>query len=95
MSDTIDSLTVNYEEDGILKSKELAKEVLTRGAWTTIIFQYQDWDQKLNDYGPVKYSVRRYQKSAGEYKFRSKFNISNDKQALQIAEILTGWAKQS
>ena len=46
MSDTIDGLTVNYEEDGVLKSKELAKEVLTKGAWTTIMYQYQDWDQK-------------------------------------------------
>ena len=95
MADTIDSLTINYEEDGVLKSKELAKEVLTKGAWTTIMFQYHDWDQKLNDYGPIKYSVRRYQKSAGEYKLRSKFNISNDKQALQIIEILSGWVKQA
>ena len=95
MAATIDEITINFTEDDILKVKELAKEVLTKGAWTTMIFQYQDWDPKLEEYGPVKYSIRRYQKSAGEYKYRSKFNISHDKQALQIAKILTKWAKTS
>ena len=98
MAETIDDITMNFfEGDGaetIQKVKELGKEVLTKGAWTTIIFQYQDLDAKTGEFGEIKYSIRRFQKSGGEYKYRSKFNISHDKQALQIAKILTMWAKK-
>lgn len=95
MASTIDEITVNYEEDGLLKVKELAKEVLTRGAWTTIMFRFQDWDAKNNKYGPVKYSIRRYQKKNDTYRQQSKFNISNNKQADQICTILQNWIKES
>lgn len=95
MAATIDGITVNYEEDGLLKVKELAKEVLTRGAWTTIMFRFQDWDAKNNQYGPVKYSIRRYQKKNDSYRQQSKFNISNNKQADQICAILQNWIKES
>lgn len=96
MAETIDDLTMDFFEgegaDKIQKVKQLDKNVLTKGAWTTIIFKYQDLDPKTGEFSEPKYSIRRFQKSAGEYKYRSKFNISGDKQALQIAEVLTAWA---
>ena len=95
MASTIDEITVNYEEDGLLKVKELSKEVLTRGAWTTILFRFQDWNAKNNVYGPVKYTIRRYQKKNDMYRQQSKFNISNNKQADQICVILQKWIKES
>ncbi len=91
MAETIDEITINYEEDGKLLCKELSKEVLTRGSWTTILFKYQDMDRKTEDYGPEKASIRRYRKSGGRYNMQSKFNISNAKQARQLAQILTTW----
>ena len=45
MSNSVDDLTINYEEDGILVVKELDKEILSKGAWTTILFRYQNWDK--------------------------------------------------
>lgn len=91
MAATIDELTVSYTEDGVETVKELDKVVLTRGAWSTIIFRQQDWDRKKEVYGPDKYSIRRYQKRNGEFKLRSKFVISSKDQATQLIEVLNKW----
>ena len=66
MSENIEDLTIDYEEDGILIWKEIDKVVLSKGAWSTIIFRYQQWDKKKNEYGPDRYTIRRYQKRDGE-----------------------------
>ncbi len=94
MSSDIEGLTVNYEEDGLLKVKELDKIVLTKGAWSTIIFRFQDWDAKKEAYGADKYTIRRYQKRSGEYMMRSKFNISSRDQAQKIIDALSQWTSQ-
>ena len=93
MSSEIDELTVQYEEDGLVTVKELDKKVLTKGAWSTIIYRYQDWDRKKEEYGKDKYTIRRYQKRSGEYMQKSKFNISSQDQARSIIEALEGWMK--
>jgi hypothetical protein len=91
VSAIIDDITINYEEDGVLLVKELDKVVLSKGAWTTIIFRYQQWDRQRQEYGPDRYSVRRYQKRGDEYLQKSKFNISSRDQAVKIVEALQGW----
>ena len=91
MASTPDELTVNYTEDGIDVVKELDKVILSKGAWTTIIFRYQDWNRAKQEYGPDKYTIRRYQKRGGEYLPKSKFNISSKDQAQAIINALEGW----
>lgn len=91
MASTIDDITIEYVDGGIVTLKQLEKVVLSKGAWTTIIFKYQDWDAKKNAYGPVKYSIRRYQKKNNEYKSKSKFNISSKDQAQKIIDTLNNW----
>lgn len=94
MSETIDDLTIAFSEDGTETTRELGKHVLSKGAWTTIMYRYQDWDNGKQAYGPVKYSIRRYQKRNNQYWMKSKFNISSDDQASKIIEVLTGWLGQ-
>jgi hypothetical protein len=94
VSQTIDDITINYEEDGIFLVKELDKVVLSKGAWTTIMFKYQEWSKAKGEYGPVKYSIRRYQKRQDFYTQKSKFNISNNKQAKMIIETLANWIEE-
>lgn len=94
MSATIDELTINYEEDGLLKVKELDKVVLTKGAWSTLMYKFQEWDFRKEEYGPTKYTIRRYQKRNDAYRQQSKFNISNSKQAKMIIEILQNWVDE-
>jgi hypothetical protein len=91
MAATVDELTIEYVEDGLTKVKELDKIVLTKGAWSTIIFRFQDWNNTKQEYGPDKYSIRRYQKRNGKYMQQSRFNISSKDQALKIIEALNQW----
>jgi hypothetical protein len=93
MATTVEELTVSYTEDGIETVKELDKKVLTKGAWSTIIYRYQDWNRSKEEYGPDKYTIRRYQKRNGEYQQKSKFNISSKDQAEKVIEALQGWIK--
>lgn len=94
MAETIDDITINYSEDNQLIVKELEKVVLTRGAWSTIVFKFVEWSDKTEAYGPTKYTIRRYQKRNGEFSQRSKFNLSNSGQAKQLAEILNKWVDE-
>lgn len=91
MSATIDELTIEYAENGITLTKELDKVVLSRGAWTTIIFRYQEWDPKKEAYSDDKYTIRRYQKRNNAYQQKSKFNISSRDQAQKLIAALSQW----
>ncbi len=94
MASTVDELTVEYREGEQLVVRELDKAVLSRGAWATVIFRYQDLNRATGEYGPEKYTIRRYQKRNGIYRQQSKFNISSRDQAMRIIEVLQGWVKE-
>ncbi|NLW32044.1 MAG: hypothetical protein GXY77_11375 [Fibrobacter sp.] len=93
MASNIEEVTINYEEDGVLVVKELDKEILSKGSWSTILFKYQQWERAKNDYGPERFSIRRYRKLDNEYRQQAKFNISSKDQALKIIETLSKWVK--
>ena len=94
MASTVEELNIEYSEDGILVVKQLDKVVLSRGAWATVIFRYQDWDRRKGEYGPDRYTIRRYQKRSGEFQQKSKFNISSRDQALKVIEALGKWTSE-
>ena len=92
MAETVDEITIDWkDENGQQLVRQLKKEVLTSGAWSTIMFLYQDFDKKAGDWGLKKIRVVRYQKRGGKYIPQSKFNISSAKQARQIIENLQNW----
>lgn len=91
MSSAIDELTVNWEEDGVLRVKEIAKHALSKGAWATLMFLYQELDPKTNEYRAPKISIRRYRKRGDQYIFQSKFNISSEAQANEICRMVKEW----
>lgn len=93
MPSTVEEITMNYEEEGVQLVKELEKEVLTKGSWTTIMFKYQDLDKATNSFKATKISIRRYQKQNGEYKQKSKFNISSVAQAKKVLDVLVKWTE--
>lgn len=94
MAENAEDLTVNWSEDGIEVVKELDKRILSKGAWTTILFRYQEWDRAKDAFGPDKYSIRRYQKRNGQYQQKSKFNISSKDQAQQLITALSAWMNE-
>ncbi len=93
MSAAIDELTVNWEEDGQLKVKEVAKHVLSKGAWATVMFLYVEMDPQTKEYRDPKISIRRYRKRGDQYMFQSKFNISSAAQGKEIARMIHEWYK--
>jgi len=95
VAESVDELTVNYTEDGVQTVKEMDKVVLSKGAWATVLYRYQEWDRSKGEYSPDRYSIRRYQKRHGEYQQKSKFNISSADQARKIIEALQNWLDES
>ncbi|SJM93844.1 hypothetical protein [Crenothrix polyspora] len=91
MAETVDELTVTYLDDSIETIKELDKKILTKGAWATVMYRYQEWNRAKQEYSADKYTIRRYQKQNGEYKQKSKFNISSKDQAKNMIAALTEW----
>lgn len=91
MPETLDELTYNYEEDGVLVRKELDRAVLTKGGWATMMFLFQELDRKAAKFRPPKMAIVRFKKSKGSYRKQSSFNISNEKQARQIVAVFDGW----
>ncbi len=94
MAATVDELTIEYFEGTEQVVKELDKRVLTKGAWATVIYRYQDLDRAKGEFGPERFTIRRYQKRSGEFQQKSKFNISSRDQAMKIIDVLQEWTKE-
>ncbi|MEW5724245.1 MAG: hypothetical protein AB1896_14135 [Thermodesulfobacteriota bacterium] len=90
MAETIDEITIAYEEEGVVVIEELDKVVLNRGAWTTILFRYRERDRQTGEFGPPKAGLRRYQKFKGAFRKRDAINLSAQT-ARRLCEILPGW----
>lgn len=89
---TIDEITIDYTDDsGQQIIRQLDKQVLSKGAWTTIMFLFEEWDRRKNAWGAPKARIDRFQKKNGEYRSQSKFKFTSAKQAKQIIDVLNGW----
>ena len=91
MAETLDELSYDYEEDGVLVRKELERHVLSKGSWATVMFLYQELDKKTETWRAPKVSIVRYKKWNGQYRKQSGFNISSEKQARQIVDAIEKW----
>lgn len=93
-AEEIDDITVEYEEDGVVVVKEEGREIISRSSWPVVLFRYREYNKTSEDYGPMKYSLRKFRKRNGVYKMESKFNIGSARQAADIAKTLAEWAAQ-
>ena len=87
----IDDISMNYEKDGKQLVKELKKEILSRGVWVTVLYLYQQLNERNGEYREPKICIRRYKKVKGFYQQQSKFTFSSDKQAKLIADTINKW----
>ena len=95
MAETIDEVSYDYEDEGKLVRRELKKEILTRGAWSTVMFLYEELDKKTEKWGEPKISIVRFKKFSGQYRKQSSFNISSRKQAEQMIDVIHRWYKEA
>lgn len=91
MAETIDDISYDWEDEGKLVRRELKKEVLTRGAWATVMFLYEELDRKTEKFGAPKVAIVRFKKWNGQFRKQSSFNISSRKQADQIIATMQKW----
>ena len=91
MTEKVEDLTVTYKDGGIETVQELDKAILSKGGWATVLFRYREWVRGKEEYGPEKYTIRRYQKRNGEFRQQSKFNISSRAQAEALIAALQKW----
>jgi len=91
MAETLEELTYDYEDQGVLIRKQLGKEVLTKGTWATVMFLYQELDKAKNEFRAPKIAIVRFKKFRGQYRKQSSFNVSSEKQARQISTIFEQW----
>jgi len=53
MAETIDEISIDWkDENGQHLVRQVRKEVLTSGAWSTIMFMSQDLVKKTGGFGP-------------------------------------------
>jgi hypothetical protein len=96
MAETLDELTYDYEDEGVLVRKQLEKVVLTKGSWATLMFLYQELDKTAGTFRAPKIAIVRFKKFKGAYRKQSSFNVSSEKQARQITGVFESWyAKMS
>lgn len=91
MAETLDELTYDYEDEGVLVRKQLDKVVLTKGSWATLMFLYQELDKASSKFRAPKIAIVRFKKFHGSYRKQSSFNVSSEKQARQITEVFENW----
>jgi hypothetical protein len=91
MAETIEELTYDYEDEGVLVRKQLDKVVLTKGSWATLMFLYQELDKTAGTFRPPKIAIVRFKKFKGAYRKQSSFNVSSEKQARQITQVFEQW----
>ena len=91
MAETLEDLTYDYEDEGVLVRKQIDRAILTKGGWATVMFLFQELDRAKDTFRPPKMAIVRFKKTKGSYRKQSSFNISNEKQARQITEVLEAW----
>jgi hypothetical protein len=91
VAESLEELSYNYEDEGRLVRKEVDRAVLSRGAWATVMFLYQELDRKTEQYRDPKIAIVRFKKWNGVYRKQSSFNVSSERQARQIVEVIERW----
>lgn len=91
MVETLEELSYDYEDEGRLVRKEIDRSVLSKGAWATVMFLYQELDKKTEAWRAPKIAIVRFKKANGVYRKQSGFNISSEQQARQIVANIQRW----
>jgi hypothetical protein len=94
---TVEELTITREgDDRMAPRKELRKQVVTSGAWATVIYKFQELKKsKKGEEWVEKFSLVRYRKLKGSYRFQKEFAISNADHVKVIRDTFDTWLKEA
>jgi hypothetical protein len=91
ISEALDDLTFDQEDDGVLVRKQLDRVVLAKGAWATVMFLYQELDRASGTFRAPKMAIVRFKKWNGVYRKQSAFNLSGEAQARELTQVFERW----
>ena len=66
MPETLEELTYDYEDEGVLVRKQIDRAVLTKGSWATVMFLFQELDRAKGKFRPPEDGHRPVQEVQGE-----------------------------
>ena len=91
---SVDELTITREGDDRFPAREeLKKEVLTTGAWSTVVYMYKEMKRTKagESWSDPKLALVRYRKLKGALRPQKEFAISNLEHAKKLREVLGQW----
>jgi|SRR5450432_1326369 len=91
MSELLDELTYDREDDGVLVRKQLERVILERGAWATVLFVYQELDRDTGAFHAPRMTIVRFKKWRGAFRKHASFSIEGAQQARQLAVVFERW----
>jgi len=91
ISDALDELSYDQEDDGVLVREQLDRVVLARGSWATVMFLFRELDRTSGAWRAPKMAIVRFQKWRGGYRKHAAFNVASAEQARELAEVLARW----
>jgi hypothetical protein len=91
ISDALDDLSYDQEDDGVLVREQLDRVVLARGPWATVMFLFRELDRETGAWRAPKMAIVRFQKWKGDYRKHSAFNVANAAQARELCDVFARW----
>ncbi len=87
----VEELTVTFEENGVLRVRELDRAVLASSTgWATVAHLFEERDPEGGFRGP-KVSLRRYRKRGKGYVVDKHLTLGSARQAHALAGVLAKW----
>lgn len=92
---TVEDLTITREgDDRMAPRKQLKKAVITKGAWSTVAYKFEELKKsKKGEEWVTKFSLVRYRKLKGVFRFQKEFAISNAEHVQLIRDAFDEWLK--
>lgn len=86
---SIDEISFDFTPHGVDERRELSREILSRGRWTTIAFLFQD---KINDKLRLpQVAITRWKSTKRGYELFSKFTVTGRSQAARVLTVIDLW----
>lgn len=88
--ETLDEITYNLEDEGILLRKELSKTLVTKGGvWATFVYLFQVWHKTKKEYAEPRIALVKYKNHPEGWRRAHYFNIGSVKAAMNVLGALT------
>lgn len=85
-------ISCSWFQDGKWLVLQEEAHVLSDGAWATVVFKFRELDPRTDRYRPSKFSMRRYRRVNGAYRYTSGFNLTSERQMRDTVDVLLGFS---